>query len=677
MYFHGMGVDQDYKAALEWYQKSAEQGYGEAQACLGHMYEKGLGVDRDIQKALELFVKSAEQGNALGQVRLGNLYLNGLGVDQNPWKAFAWYQKSAEQGNDEAQACLGHMYEKGLGVDRDIQKALELYKKSAAQDNTVGQVRLGDLYLAGLGVDQNFRKAFACYQKSAEQGNDPENTGLAQLRLGAMYCQGKGIEKDFKKGFECYKKSAELGNAEAQLCLGAMYRDGMGVARDHKKALEWFQKSARKSKAPADSAMGDIYRDGLVVEKNIPEAMKWYKKAAQNGDKYAKTELLKLQQEESAQKKFKTGSAPASKGDSQAMTKTADTHPFGMVVEKKEEKAQEQFNKAVEKGDVPVRGKLQQVQQPKSTKLQTENKIPEITGQKPAPSQNKKTKKAHAPRTLIYLFSAIGMIGLSLMVIWLNLKKTPDRTLGIVEPTAMEIVPPPPFDLPSVPPGVLELPREILKKINARKSSAKQNDKSSLPIEEARPAAIKIEPVVFLLRHECKALDEGEVSEMLKAKNIFDAERNPGGDFQHEYTTNNVAGLLLIFDRATNLVWTQQQNSVKMNLLKSMQWIESLNNVGYGGVGKWRLPSVEEAASLLKKNTDDGKLFLDAVFGGDIKVIWTGDSFKGSESWVVDFQKGMIKHEKNKSRLMTLMVSSDPDSFSKQIPIQRTPATDD
>jgi serine/threonine-protein kinase len=152
---------------------------------------------------------------------------------------------------------------------------------------------------------------------------------------------------------------------------------------------------------------------------------------------------------------------------------------------------------------------------------------------------------------------------------------------------------------------------------------------------------------------------------MLSTKKLFDAQRNPGGNFQHRYEIKNAAGLRLIIDRATNLVWTRQQNLVKMNLHKTLSWIESLNLVQYGGIKGWRLPTIEEAASLLKKNTADEKNFLDAVFGRDIKVIWTGDRFRDSGSWVVDFQNGMIQSAKSKSRLMTLMVSSDPDSLSK------------
>jgi TPR repeat protein len=604
------------------------------------------------------------------------MYFHGAGVDRDYLAALAWFQKSAEQGSGEAQAWLGHMVEKGLGVEPDIQKALELFRKSAAQDNALGQVRLGDLYLNGLGVDANPRKALACYQKSAEQSRDPESAGLAQLRLGAMYCQGKGVEKDLKKGFEFYLQSAWLGNAEAQLCLGAMYRDGVGVGRDHKKALEWFQKSARKNKVPAASAMGDLYRDGLVVEKNIPEAMRWYKKAAAVGDKYAKTELLRLQQAESAPKESGTDSAPAAKSDLQATADAAPGGPSGRGVEKMEGKPLEPLAKAAEKRIACAPGPLPQARQPRSAKQQIEDKTPEGTSQGPVPEKARRTGKAPIPRTSLYLFSFIGMIALSLMIAFLASRKRTGDALASLELGALEIHALPRPESRSIPPMILEPARDILKRIRAQKSSPALGDQSSPPIAESGHAAVAIEPVVPLLRREYRSLDEGEIAEMLTAKNMFDAKRNSGGGGPHRYEVQNAAGLRLIFDRATNLVWTRQQNLVKMNLEKSIQWIESLNRVEYGGIRHWRLPTVEEAASLLKKNAGNGDGFLDAIFGEDVRVIWTGDSLVKSESWVVDFQNGTIKSAKSKSRLITLMVSSDSGSFGSKIPNQGAPASD-
>ena len=658
MFLLGVGVEQDYKAALEWYQKSVAQGNGEAQAYLGEMYEKGLGVERDIQKALELYKSSAAQGNALGQARLAALYLAGMGVEQNPRIAFVWYEKSAAQGNSEAQAYLGHLYEKGLGVNRDIRQAAELYKKSAAQDNALGQLRLADFYLSGIGVERNPRKAFAWYQKAAAQDQEAESAAQAQLKMGAMYCQGNGVEKDLKKGFELYEKAARLGYAEAQFCLGAMYEDGVGVERDHKKALEWFQKSSKRSKTPANSAMGDIYRDGLVVEKNIPEAIKWYKKAAEAGDPYAKSELLKLQLEVDAQQNPPSAAAPVAKATARPEAEAADTRPAATGIAGSKEKARKEPDQAVESAALPLRGKLRPMPRPQSARRQMESKTPEKKAAKSVGEKIRQPKKARAHRNLPYLFSAIGTVVAALVVITIGLNNKPAPTWESVKLGAMEITALPRPDPRSLPAKAVQLPGEFLKKIRAAGASRK---KIVAPAIAAEPAPAVVQPTAPLLRREYKSLDEAGISRMLAARNIFDAKRNPGGNFQHRYEIKNAAGLRLILDRATNLAWTRQGNPVRMNLKKSLDWIASLNNVEYGGRKNWRLPTSEEAAALLQKNPEGEKSFLDAIFGEGLGMVWTGDGFTESESWAVDFQNGMMVQAKIKSKLAIVMVSSSAD----------------
>ena len=608
--------------------------------------------------ALEFYHEAAERGDVHSQVQLGKIYLHGAGVDRDYKLALVWYLKAAQQGDGEALADLGLMHEKGLGVDLDLQKALVWYKKSIALGSALGQIRLGDLYLNGSGVEQSTRKALACYQKSAEQGKDPESAGLALLRLGAMHCRGRGVEKDLRKGFDYYNQAAKLGNAEAQLCVGTMYRDGMGVGRDHKKALEWFQRSAKQNKVPADSAIGDIYRDGLVVEKNIPEAIRWYKKAAAKGDKYARMELLKLQHEEGTPARCRADAAPAGRGVSQAKAEVTRIDRPGTVAGKKEEKAREWRKKAITKWNMSVRGKLQRLRQSIGAGLLAEKKIPRKATRPAVPSTRRQARKAPAPRTLLVASTAMGMIAISLMILWLGRGREADDAPESLPPIIAKTAASPQPELPTVPAEILMLPPVTPPKANAGLAPRKAKVGNPLPIPEANPAVVKAEPVGPLLRREYKSLDQEEVTQMLSARNLFDAERNPGGGFQHQYEPMSVAGLTLIVDRATNLVWTRQQIPVKMNLDKTLRWIESLNRVEYGGIRGWRLPTIEEAASLLKKNTGGETIFLDDVFGGGIKAIWTGDSVTGSESWIVDFQHGVIGNAKSKSRLMALMVSS-------------------
>jgi TPR repeat protein len=47
MYDDGRGVPQDYKEAVKWYRKAAEQGHAIAQVNLGVMYGRGNGVLQD------------------------------------------------------------------------------------------------------------------------------------------------------------------------------------------------------------------------------------------------------------------------------------------------------------------------------------------------------------------------------------------------------------------------------------------------------------------------------------------------------------------------------------------------------------------------------------------------------------------------------------------------------
>ena len=62
MYYNGQGVEQDYKQAVYWWQKSAEQGFATAQYNLGFMYAKGQGLEQDFVKAYMWFNISAYSG---------------------------------------------------------------------------------------------------------------------------------------------------------------------------------------------------------------------------------------------------------------------------------------------------------------------------------------------------------------------------------------------------------------------------------------------------------------------------------------------------------------------------------------------------------------------------------------------------------------------------------------
>ncbi|MBT7665800.1 MAG: sel1 repeat family protein [Rhodospirillaceae bacterium] len=66
MYHLGERVAQDYKEAVWWYRKAAEQGYADGQFGLGAMYANGHGVLQDSALAHMWFNIAGANGDELG-----------------------------------------------------------------------------------------------------------------------------------------------------------------------------------------------------------------------------------------------------------------------------------------------------------------------------------------------------------------------------------------------------------------------------------------------------------------------------------------------------------------------------------------------------------------------------------------------------------------------------------
>jgi hypothetical protein len=79
---------------------------------------------------------------------------------------------------------------------------------------------------------------------------------------------------------------------------------------------------------------------------------------------------------------------------------------------------------------------------------------------------------------------------------------------------------------------------------------------------------------------------------------------------------------------------------------EAKEWVRSLNSRGYAGHQDWRLPTVDEAASLLESSEKNGDLYIDPIFSKKQRYIWTGDKFEkkdGSEAaWFVGFGSGGV-----------------------------------
>ena len=69
---------------------------------LGVRYSRGQGVEQDYKKAIYWYKKAAEQGHPQSQHNLGVMYYNEDGFIQDYAKAHMWFNISAYSGNPDA-----------------------------------------------------------------------------------------------------------------------------------------------------------------------------------------------------------------------------------------------------------------------------------------------------------------------------------------------------------------------------------------------------------------------------------------------------------------------------------------------------------------------------------------------------------------------------------------------
>ena len=143
------------------------------------------------------------------------------------------------------------------------------------------------------------------------------------------------------------------------------------------------------------------------------------------------------------------------------------------------------------------------------------------------------------------------------------------------------------------------------------------------------------------LRSQPKQLSDNDVKSMLIKYNFFDRTKNPGGAFVNDFVGN---GNGTVSDRATGLMWQKSGSSDGMTGQDAREYVNILNTEKFAGHSDWRLPTIEELASLMKPVKSEGNLYIDPVFSQKQEICWSGDTFGTDTAWYASFKTGMIRH---------------------------------
>lgn len=118
------------------------------------------------------------------------------------------------------------------------------------------------------------------------------------------------------------------------------------------------------------------------------------------------------------------------------------------------------------------------------------------------------------------------------------------------------------------------------------------------------------------------------------------------GDFQHDYEPRTVNGEAVVVDHATGLMWQASGSSKPLVPWRAAkEYVQQLNQQQFAGFSDWRLPTIEELASLLEPERKNGSLHIDPVFGSKQHSCWSSDqaTVKSSRpAWVIYFRDGAV-----------------------------------
>ncbi len=157
------------------------------------------------------------------------------------------------------------------------------------------------------------------------------------------------------------------------------------------------------------------------------------------------------------------------------------------------------------------------------------------------------------------------------------------------------------------------------------------------------PQVLVLVPKRKIVRLRAEPLDPlsvEEVLKMVKEKNFFDSMWNDSKGLDHEYELVNQNGEKLVIDHTTALTWQQSGSDNRMRFEETEKHILKLNINSFAGYRDWRLPTLEEAMSLVAPANRAGFLYMDRIFDNLQTRIWTADKFKPSIAWHVDFRSG-------------------------------------
>ncbi len=129
------------------------------------------------------------------------------------------------------------------------------------------------------------------------------------------------------------------------------------------------------------------------------------------------------------------------------------------------------------------------------------------------------------------------------------------------------------------------------------------------------------------------------VMKMLKDRGFYDGDwNNSASGFLNDFQLQN--DVKVVFDHASGLMWQQSGSDKEISYDDANKYVAQLNSDQFAGYIDWRMPTLEEAMSLMEPTEKSSSMYIDQVFDNTQRWIWTSDMNDVSLAWLVNFVSG-------------------------------------
>lgn len=145
------------------------------------------------------------------------------------------------------------------------------------------------------------------------------------------------------------------------------------------------------------------------------------------------------------------------------------------------------------------------------------------------------------------------------------------------------------------------------------------------------------EPLVLPAEH-CTLRDD-QLSQLVIEWNFYDSRLNPQGAFDNALAASDSSATVL--DEKTGIMW--QRGGLDLCSIRKMTIdIKELNKEGFAGYNDWRMPTVEEAMSLMEPTPNAKGLYIHPCFSKKQPFIFVAAKRKPTGYWFVDYKQGKL-----------------------------------